>query len=178
MTEVIEQLRYPIGPYVAPTVITADIVALWIDEIEALPSNLRGLVSGLSDEHLDSRYRPDGWTVRQVVHHLADSHMNSMIRFRWAVTEDRPRIKPYFEDRVAALPDYQLVPVDLSLDLLDALHRRWGSFLRLLGPEELSREFIHPETGVVRLDWNIGLYAWHGRHHCAHIANLIERSGW
>jgi hypothetical protein len=116
--------------------------------------------------------------VREVVHHLADSHLNSFIRFKWALTEDRPTIKPYWEDRWAMLPDYAMTPASTSLQLLDALHARWVNLLRGLDAAALQREFVHPESGTIRLDVNIGLYAWHGRHHLAHITRLAEREGW
>jgi uncharacterized damage-inducible protein DinB len=174
----LDEQRYPIGPFEAPDEVTAEHVATWIDEIEQLPASLRAAVEPLSDEQLDTPYREGGWTVKQVVHHLADSHMNSFIRFKWALTEDRPTIKAYFEDRWATLRDYDETPVETSLHLLDALHARWAKLLRSLDADQLRREFLHPESGVVRLDTNIGLYAWHGRHHLAHITKLAEHEGW
>lgn len=173
-----EDLRYPIGRFTAPDVVGREQVGAWIDDIEVLPAQMRAAVEGWSRARLDTRYRPGGWTVRQVVHHMADSHMNSILRFKWALTEDRPEIKPYFEDRWAELRDYVDVPVDVSLQLLDALHRRWVVLLRGLTPEDLRREFIHPDSGAIRLDVNIGIYAWHGRHHLAHIRKLAGREGW
>ena len=171
-------LRYPIGQFVAPAAVSAAQLATWIDEIHRLPRELRSVVTPLTAEQLERPYRPDGWCTREVVHHLADSHLNSFLRFKWALTETRPTIKPYFEDRWARLADYVRTPVPVSLQLLDALHERWTHLLRGLDGTDLEREFIHPESGVVRLDVNVGVYAWHGRHHLAHITRLIEREGW
>jgi hypothetical protein len=173
-----DDLRYPIGRFTAPEVVSPAQLAAWIDDIERLPAILRSVVEPLSAEQLETPYRPGGWNVRQVVHHLPDSHLNSFIRFKWALTESRPTIKTYFEDRWANLPDYSKVPVTTSLRLLEALHERWVGLLRALGPADLQREFVHPELGTIRLDVNIGLYAWHGRHHTAHITGLVEREGW
>jgi uncharacterized damage-inducible protein DinB len=139
---------------------------------------MRTAVAGLSDEQLNTPYRPAGWTVRQVVHHVPESHMNSYVRFKLALTEEEPTIKPYFEDRWAQLDDANQAPVGLSLDLLDALHGRWVWFLRSLKDADFQRTFRHPELGTVSLDRNIALYAWHGRHHVAHITSLRERMGW
>ena len=174
----LEALRFPIGLFEATEEVTAERVVGWIDDIERLPEDLRQVVAGLSETQLDTPYRPEGWTVRQVVHHLGDSHMNSLIRFKWALTEDRPRIKAYFEDRWARLADYESTPLETSLALLEHLHARWVVLLRSLGPTDLERRFLHPEMGEVVLGWNIGLYAWHGKHHLAHITSLIEREGW
>lgn len=173
-----EELRYPIGRFEAPKAVSAAQVQAWIDDIARLPADLRAVVESLSPEQLETPYRPGGWRVRQVVHHLADSHLNSFVRFKWALTEDRPTIKTYDQDRWAELPDVSGTPVETSLALLDALHARWVALLRALGPDELRREFVHPESGPVRLDVNIGIYAWEGRHHLAHITRLAEREGW
>ena len=170
-------LRYPIGRFSPPDPVTQDQVDAWIDDIATLPADLRRAVSGLSEKRLGTPYRPGGWTVRQVVHHLADSHMNSVVRFKWALTEDRPVIKAYDEKGWAALPDCR-EPVALSLDLLDALHRRWTRLLRGLAWPQLQREFVHPESGPAALAVTVGIYAWHGRHHLAHVERLIEREGW
>ena len=170
-------LRYPVGRFSAPDPITPDQVAIWIDDIAALPADLRRTVARLTDAQLDTPYRPDGWTVRQVIHHLPDSHMNSLIRFKWALTEDRPAIKAYDEKGWAVLPDSR-APIAGSLDLLDALHGRWVSLLRGLSQAQLQREFVHPESGPATLAVTVGSYAWHGRHHLAHIERLIEREGW
>ena len=169
--------RYPIGEFSPPDTVPLEQVHDWIDDIATLPANLRRTVSALTDDQLDTPYRPDGWTVRQVVHHLPDSHMNSLIRFKWALTEDRPTIKAYDEKGWAVLPDSR-EPIAGSLDLLDALHRRWVSLLRSLSGAQLQCEFVHPESGRATLAVTVGSYAWHGRHHLAHIERLIEREGW
>ena len=169
--------RYPIGKFSAPPEITRDQVDAWIDDIARLPADLRRTVAPLTDVQLDTPYRADGWTVRQVVHHLPDSHMNSLIRFKWALTEDRPAIKAYDEKGWALLPDAR-EPVGASLDLLEALHRRWTVLLRSLTWTQLQREFVHPESGAVVLAESVGDYAWHGRHHLAHIERLLAREGW
>ncbi len=170
-------LRYPIGRFVPGGPVTQDQVAVWIDDIEALPADLRRTVSPLSDRQLDTPYRPGGWTVRQVVHHLPDSHMNSYIRFKWALTENRPVIKAYDEKGWAELPDSG-GPIGHSLDLLEALHGRWAGLLRNLRWAELQREFVHPDSGPSELAVTVGAYAWHGRHHLAHIERLADREGW
>ncbi len=170
-------LRYPIGKYARPQTVTQQDVDGWIEEIAAMPAALRETVAPLTDDQLDTPYRPGGWTVRQVVHHLFDSHANSFVRFKWALTEDRPVIKAYDEKGWAELPDSR-GPVAPSLDALDALHTRWTHLLRLLSWQELQREFVHPVSGPVTLAVNTGLYAWHGRHHVAHIERLMEREGW
>ena len=142
------------------------------------PAELRAAVHGLSPEQLDTPYRLEGWTVRQVVHHLPDSHMNSFIRFKLALTEEEPTIKPYDEDLWARLGDVRNTPVEVSLRLLESLHQRWVVLLRSLGDEDWPRKFRHPELGVMSLERNLALYAWHGRHHVAHITALRERMGW
>jgi hypothetical protein len=171
-------LRYPIGHFTAPDTITPDQIVLWVDDIAALPAVLRRVVTPLTDSQLDTPYRPDGWTVRQVVHHLPDSHLNSLIRCKWALTEDRPIIKAYDEREWAALADYRQVPIAHSLDLLDALHVRWVGLFRSVSWTQLQRVFIHPDSGAVSLVETVGAYAWHGRHHLAHIERLIAREGW
>ena len=171
-------LRYLIGKFHPPEECSPAQVAAWISEIEALPAEVRRTVASLTDAQLDTPYRPGGWTVRQGVHHLPDSHLNSFVRFKWALTEDRPVIKVYHEERWAGLADYQTTPIDVSLDLLDALHRRWVGLLRALGPKDLHREFVHPDFGPQKLSVTIGAYAWHGKHHLAHIRRLLARNGW
>ena len=175
-----EELRYPIGRFKPEPPYSQEQVADAIGRIERAPVLLAAAVRGLSDEELDTRYRPDGWTLRQVVHHLPDSHMQSYGRFKWALTEDEPtRIKPYFEDRWARLPDAVEAPIELSLDLLAALHRRWVHFLRTLSAEDLARTYRHPEwQELLRIDTTIALYAWHGEHHVAHITSLRDQQGW
>ena len=171
-------LRYPIGPFEFQGTLSEEQRQSLIDQIAATPESMRKAVKDLSEEQLDMPYRPEGWTVRQVVHHVPESHLNSYIRFKLAITEDEPTIKPYFEDRWAQLEDANQAPVELSLNLLDALHGRWVWFLRSLKSNDFGRTFRHPELGVVSLDKNIALYAWHGRHHVAHITSLRERMGW
>ncbi|MBE1446913.1 YfiT family bacillithiol transferase [Paenibacillus sp. OAS669] len=173
-----EALRFPVGRFEWNGEITPEQRQLWIEEIEQLPRKLRDAVDGLTEEQLNEPYRPGGWTVRQVVHHLADSHMNSLTRFKLALTEEQPTIKPYDEAAWAELADSREAPLELSLALLDQLHARWGRLLRSLSPEQWERTFIHPDSGVVRLDVNLGTYAWHGRHHTAHIAQLRKRKEW
>jgi hypothetical protein len=171
-------LRYPIGPFQYDGPSTDEQRRRLIDQLEAAPARLRAAVEGLSPQRLETPYRPGGWTVRQVVHHLPDSHLNSYMRFRLALTEDKPAIKAYYEDRWAELDDARHAPIDISLGLLEALHRRWVLLLRSLHAADFARTFIHPELGVVSLDKNLSLYAWHGRHHVAHITSLRERMGW
>ena len=149
-----------------------------IGEIEQAPARLRTAVSGLSDAQLDTPYREGGWTVRQVVHHLPDSHMNAYIRFRLALTEHEPQIKPYNQEEWAKLVDARTAPVEPSLRLLESLHQRWVLLLKSLTGDDFARTFRHPEQGVVDLDRNLALYAWHGRHHVEQINSLRERSGW
>jgi hypothetical protein len=170
MAENIEKLRYPIGRFTFPESPREDDANQWIAEIEALPTQLDKIVKPLDDDQLSSRYREGGWTVRQVVHHLFDSHVNSYMRFKLALTEDTPAIKPYFEDRWAELPDSRLTPVQVSLDLLTNLHKRWIVLLKALSWQDLQKEFYHPENKRnVKLVQNLALYAWHGKHHLAHI---------
>jgi hypothetical protein len=171
-------LRYPIGPFEEPAEIATEDRARYMREIERLPSELRAAVAGLDEAQLDTPYRPGGWTLRQVVHHLPDSHMNSYVRMRLALTEDEPTIRPYFEDRWAALPDASRAPVAVSLDLIEALHRRWALLLHAVEPEQWVRVFRHPERGLVTLHGNLALYGWHGRHHVAQIHSLRSRRGW
>ncbi|PIE49189.1 MAG: metal-dependent hydrolase [Flavobacteriales bacterium] len=175
----IEQLKYPIGKVELPSPITSSHICKWIEIIESFPKQLKKIVSGLSEEQLDTPYRPEGWTVRQLIHHLADSHLNSYIRFRWALTEVKPVIKPYYEDRWAELPDSRSAPIRLSLNLLKALHAKWAYLLKGLNANELQHTFIHPhgnkETSLAEA---IGQYAWHCVHHYAHINNLKKRNNW
>ncbi|MBV9611611.1 MAG: bacillithiol transferase BstA [Acidobacteriaceae bacterium] len=173
-----EELRYPVGRYRPPPSITRENRSVWIGDIEALPEKLRAAVAGLQDAQLDTPYRAGGWTVRQVVHHLPDSHLNSYTRFRLAMTEDSPAIKGYDEARWAELPDAKSAPVELSLGLLESLHARWVVFLRALREDDFARTFRHSELGQIRLDWTLGLYAWHCHHHLGHITGLRSRQGW
>ena len=178
MTADTMDLRYPIGRFAVSGTITPDRVNAWIGDLAVLPGDLRRTVTPLGDPRLDTPYRPGGWTVRQVVHHLADSHLTSFLRFRSALTEDRPVVKPYDEARLAELADYRLAPVGPSLDLLQALHVRWVDVLRSLSWEQLQRVFVNPESGAATLARTVGVYAWHGRHHLAHIERLVERENW
>jgi hypothetical protein len=171
-------LRYPIGKFHFDGPPTEEQGKKFIDDISQAPANLRTAVKGLSDQQLDTPYRPDGWTVRQVAHHVPDSHLNAYVRFKLALTEEEPTIKPYAEDRWAQLPDTQSTPVEVSLTMLDSLHNRWVRLLRSLNPEHWKRSFHHPELGLVSLEKNLALYAWHGRHHVAHITSLRGRNGW
>ncbi|WP_163099969.1 YfiT family bacillithiol transferase [Peribacillus alkalitolerans] len=172
-----EDLRYPIGKYVFNEEISRETIDTWIEEIYNTPTKLRQAVQNLGDNQLDTPYRPEGWTIRQVIHHLVDSHMNSYVRFKLALTEDNPTIKPYSEDRWAELPDSKL-PIEISLDLLGALHKRWVYVLRNISPTELKKTFQHPDSGEITLEQNIGLYDWHCRHHIAHITSLRKRLNW
>jgi DinB superfamily len=171
-------LQYPVGRFEWPDAVSPADRRRYIDEIEQTPKNMRAAVTGLSDQQIDTPYRPGGWTVRQVVHHLPDSHLNSYLRFRLALTEDEPTIKPYDQERWAELVDARTAPVELSLVLLDSLHKRWVLLLRSLSASDCSRKFRHPELGEVTLEKNLALYAWHGRHHVAHITSLRERMAW
>lgn len=149
-----------------------------IDAIASTPGQLRAAIDGLTAPQLDTPYRPDGWTVRQVVHHVPDSHMNAYVRFKLALTEDEPTIKPYDEARWAELPDSRETPVETSLVLLEQLHDRWVRLLRSMSERDFARQLRHPESGVQRLDQMLAMYAWHGPHHVAHVTSLRERMGW
>lgn len=174
----LETLKYPIGTFNKPERIDARLIEKWISDIEALPKSIEALVNGLSVKELNYRYRPDGWNIKQVVHHCADSHMNSMIRFKLALTEDSPTIRPYFEDRWATLIDNNDDDLTDTLSLLKGLHAKLGKLLRNISKEDLSREFIHPEQGRrFKLDEAIGMYAWHSNHHLAHIKQALEYRG-
>lgn len=174
-----EDLRYPVGEFRFEGEATEVRRRGWIDEIAAAPGRFRAALAGLSEAQLDTPYRPDGWTLRQVAHHLPDSHLNAYTRFRLALTEDRPTIKPYEEARWAELPDARAAPVELSLALLDDLHARWVLLLRALGPAEFARSYHHPEQRRdVALGEGLALYAWHGRHHTAQVTSLRRRMGW
>ena len=177
-TEALDQLRYPIGKFEKPTEITGKHVQLWISDIERLPSQFRSATQNLTDEQLDTPYRPDGWTVRQVVHHVADSHINAYIRFKLALTEANPTIKPYAENLWAELPD-SAMPIDVSLVLLENLHLRWATILRGMTETDFERTYFHPESlQKSALRSVVGMYSWHGRHHLAHVENLKMRLGW
>ena len=171
-----ENDRYPIGRFQRlSTALDLEGRAECVGAIEQAPAIFRSLVDGLSEVELERAYRPDGWTIRQVVHHVPDSHMNAYIRMKLAVTEETPTIKAYDEARWAMSPEARSAPVAMSLDLLDALHRRWVAFLQMLTAVEFQRTFVHPELGRVSLDEAVAMYAWHGRHHAAHIRNAVRR---
>lgn len=175
----LEQLKYPIGKVEIPTTISQKDIDKWISDIERFPHELEFLVRDLSDNQLDTPYRKGGWSVRQVIHHCFDSHTNSYIRFKWALTEDTPLIKAYFEDKWAEIEDSKSSPIFLSIDGLKALHSKWVYLLKGLSKIDLEKYFVHPETKEkVSLKENIGIYAWHCQHHYAHIEQLMIREHW
>jgi hypothetical protein len=171
-------LRFPIGKFDMPATVTSETRRGWIHDIAQAPALLRAAVYGLSEQQLDTSYRPGGWTVRQVVHHLPDSHMNAYVRFKLALTEDEPLVKTYMEDKWAELPEARTAPVEISLSLLETLHRRWQIQLEAMPERDFERAFKHPDLGLVKLERSLGIYAWHGRHHVAHITSLRDRMGW
>lgn len=171
-------LRYPIGKFEKPTTIGAQNLSDWMDTIAVFPAHIAKEVLPLSDEQLDTPYREGGWTVRQVVHHCADSHMNAVMRFKLALTEPNPIVKPYEEALWAQLPDSK-IPVAPSLGIIKGLHERWSVLLRALDKDDLKRTYIHPEHGrPIPLDEVVGMYAWHCVHHLAHITTLKKNRGW
>ncbi len=170
-------LSYPIGRFDPSAPVDPARRAPAIEAIAQLPARMREAVAGLSEERLDTRYRPGGWTVRQVVHHVADSHMNGLIRTKLALSENVPTIKPYDENAWSTLADMRL-PIAISLGLLDGIHARWEAVWRALRPADFAREFRHPEIGVMTVDAQLQSYAWHSRHHVAHITSLRQREGW
>jgi uncharacterized damage-inducible protein DinB len=171
-------LQYPVGRFAFDPAVTDEKRRLWIAEIAAAPGKLRAAVNGLDDARLDTPYRPGGWTVRQVVHHVPDSHLNAYIRMRLALTETNPTIRPYDQSAWAGLNDASIAPPAVSLALLEALHRRWVLLLTSLDPTDWARPLQHPEAGPMTIDTLLQLYAWHGRHHTAHITELRKREGW
>ena len=171
-------LQYPIGRFQRPESVGAGDREVWLATLAAAPARFREAVRGLTDAQLDTPYRPDGWTVRQVIHHVPDSHMNSYVRFRLALTEPEPVIKPYDEAAWARLHDARSLPVEVSLQLLESLHGRWVALLESLAPSDFARTFRHPARGVMTLDANLALYAWHSQHHEAHITGLRARMEW
>lgn len=173
-----EDLRYPIGTFSLPEPATAGQRQEWIREVAEAPAKLRAAVAGLTPEQIETPYRPGGWTVRQVIHHVPESHLNAYVRSKLALTEDAPVIKPYDEGRWAVLPDVLATPVEVSLVLLESLHQRWVRMFELMTEAEFARTYHHPELGPVRLDQQLATYAWHGRHHTAHVAALRRRMGW
>lgn len=170
--------RFPIGKFHYEGPPSEQQRQKFIADIAQTPLALRAAIAGLSQQQLDTPYREGGWTVRQVVHHVPDSHMNAYVRFKLALTEDEPTIKPYAEDRWANLADTKSTPIEVSLTLLDTLHDRWVRLLRSLGPNDWKRQFRHPERGVVSLEMNLAMYSWHGQHHVAHVTELRRRMGW
>jgi hypothetical protein len=171
-------IRYPIGKFEPKSPLTGAGREAMIGQIAEAPARLREAVRGLSEAQIDVPYREGGWTTRQIVHHLPDSHMNAYVRCKLAVTEQQPTIKPYVQPLWAELADARSAPVEVSLTLLEALHERWAIFLRSLRGDDFSRTMIHPEIGTISLDYILQMYAWHGRHHTAHITSLRERLGW
>ncbi|MGB3152762.1 MAG: putative metal-dependent hydrolase [Maribacter sp.] len=177
--EDLQELRYPTGHFNCPKEITKEQISEWVETLETLPKRLHSLVKNLSDEQLETRYRPDGWTLRQVIHHVADSHHHSYTRFKWALTEKQPLIKAYEEKEWSNLFDARTAPIQLSLDYIKVLHAKLVYLLKGLSPEEMKIFYIHPDGNTkVTVAENIGKYAWHSNHHYAHIANLVKRKGW
>jgi hypothetical protein len=174
----LEDLRYPVGKYTRPERLTGPEREAAIAEIAALPARLRAAVAGLADAELDTPYRPGGWTVRQVVHHVPDSHANAYVRFKLGLTEDAPTVRPYEEKLWAELPEAKSAPLEPSLAVLEARHGRWVLALRAVAPGEWERTLVNPETGRYTLDQLLALYAWHSRHHLAHVTELRRREGW
>jgi uncharacterized damage-inducible protein DinB len=170
--------RYPIGPFAEDAQPTPATRARHIEAIAALPGQLRQALAGLSGEQLETPYRDGGWTLRQLAHHLPDSHMNAYIRFKLALTENTPTIKPYNEDAWVRLKDTEVTPIEVSLTLLDSVHTRWVNLLKSLKEDDFQRKLNHPESGVQTLDRVLALYSWHGKHHTAHITSLRERKKW
>ena len=171
-------LRYPIGRLERKASLSDSDRKVAIDAIAATPANLRAAVKNLSDEQIDTPYRPDGWTVRQLVHHLADSHMNAYTRVRLALTEDNPVIKPYDEAAWANLEDARTMPIDVSLSLIDALHARWDTLMRGMKESDFARSLRHPDNGPMTIDALLNVYSWHGKHHVAHVTSLRDRMKW
>lgn len=175
----LEQLKFPIGKFEKPTTITKYDLLKWILDISTFPTRIKNEVNNLTDQQLDTPYRPQGWTIRQVVHHCADSHMNSLTRFKLSLTEDKPTVKPYYEERWAELHDSKNMPIEPSLKMIEGIHERWTVLLNSLVESDYSKIFIHPEHGKeFRIDENIGIYAWHCNHHLAHITGLKKRRDW
>lgn len=175
----LEKLKYPIGTFDCPSNITAEKLEAWISILEHFPNRLNNLVSNLSEAQLNSPYRPEGWTVRQTVHHIYDSHHNAYTRFKWALTEETPTIKAYDENAWANLFDSKNAPIDISLNAIAALHTKWTYVLKGLSIDNFQKELIHPVGNrTMSLAYMTGMYAWHSNHHYAHIENLLKREGW
>jgi len=173
-----DELRYPTGRFARPDVLTPDQRRASVETIATTPAQMRAALRGLTEPQLDTPYRPGGWTVRQLVHHVPDSHANAYCRFKLALTEDTPTIKPYDEAAWALLEDSRTTPVETSLTMLDVLHDRWVRLLQAMSPTDFARRLNHPENGMMNLDQLLALYAWHGPHHVAHITKLREKEGW
>ncbi|HEX4684956.1 MAG TPA: putative metal-dependent hydrolase [Gemmatimonadaceae bacterium] len=173
-----EKLGYPVGRFQRPGTLTGAQRRAAIESIGRTPVTFRDAVRGLDDARLDTPYRPEGWTVRQVVHHVPDSHMNAFIRFKLALTEDTPTIKPYDQAAWANLADARSTPIETSLTLLDAVHDRWVRVLEAMSPTDFQRKLNHPENGMMTLDDLLAMYEWHGRHHTAHVTGLRQRNNW
>ena len=177
--EDLETLRYPIGKEKIPEKITSVEIQKWITDISELPEKLKNAVGKLTKDQLDTPYRPEGWTLKQLIHHIGDSHMSALLRFKWALTEDEPTIKAYDEKAFAELYDSKLSPVVISLDLISALHGKWVILLENMSNTEFEKTYVHPETGYrSTLKESLGHYSWHSRHHYAHLENLLKRKGW
>ncbi len=172
-----EDLRFPIGKFDKNFEVTPELRQQCIQTISDLPKNLKSATDSLSDEQLDTPYRPEGWSVRQTIHHVADSHLNAYIRFKLAMTEDAPTIRPYYEDRWAELADSQM-PIDVSMKIIEGVHSRWTNMLNSMSDEDFKKLLIHPESGEWTLEKMLGLYDWHSKHHTAHITKLRERENW
>ena len=170
--------RFPIGRFQFPQTVSAEERAAMMDRLESTPARLRMAAAKLTARQLDTPYREGGWTARQVIHHIPDSHLNSYVRFKLPLTEDEPVIKPYDEAAWAALDDSRSTPIDVSLTILEKLHERWVNLLHSMGDRDFAKAFVHPEHGKRTVDWLVALYAWHGRHHTGHITSLRERKGW
>lgn len=178
-SKALEKLKYPIGQFQCPEKITEKHIAEWVSTLETFPIRFEALVKHLSKEQLDTPYRPDGWTIRQVVHHVSDSHHHSYTRFKWALTEDKPLIKAYNEADWAELNDSKSAPIQMSVEHLKAIHYKLVNLLKGMSKEDFNRSFIHPETNSeVFLSYNTGNYAWHSNHHYAHVENIMKRKGW
>ncbi|WP_203257308.1 YfiT family bacillithiol transferase [Hyunsoonleella ulvae] len=178
-TTTLEQLKYPIGQFKCPEPITETNIKAWIDVLETFPIRLEALVKHLNKEQLDTPYRPGGWTIRQTVHHISDSHHHSYTRFKWALTEDKPLIKAYEEQQWAELFDSKTAPIQMSIEHIKAIHYKLVYLLKGLSKDAMKKRFLHPETNSeVPLDYNIGNYAWHSNHHYAHIENIMQQKGW
>jgi hypothetical protein len=170
--------RYPIGKFAMPASVTSALRQSAIERIAETPGNIRAAVKGLSESQLETPYREGGWTIRQVVHHVPDSHVNAYVRLKLALTESAPTIKPYAEEKWAELSDSRSTPIETSLTLLESLHSRWVLLLRALKSEDFSRKLIHPDHGERNIDWLLFIYGWHGPHHTAHITELRKSKGW